>query len=119
VIAAILLGVWAWWMLAARVAQYETATSVTIESGSAIAYFPSTSLIRPGQTAFVTLGSDTIPAQVQTVESDHAELVFTHNQPTTNNQQPTTTSTQATAEVEVSRMSPAAIALHTLGRTGQ
>jgi len=117
---AILLGIWACWMLAARVAQYETASSVAIESGRAIAYFPSTSQIHPGQTAFVTLGNDTIPARVQTVAPDHAELVFTNNQqPTTNNQPPTTTSTSATAEVEVSRISPATIALRTLGRAQQ
>jgi hypothetical protein len=119
VFAAILLGVWVWWMLAARVPQYETASSVSIQSGRAIAYFPSTNQIRPGQTAFVTLGNDTIPARVQTVAPDHAELLFANNQPTTNNQQLTTTSTPATAEVEISRISPAAIALHTLGRTGQ
>jgi hypothetical protein len=109
-IAAIFLGVWAWWMLAARVPQYETATSVSIESGRAIAYFSSTSQIRPGQTAFVTLGGDTIPARVQTVAPDHAELFLT------NNQQPTTISRPATAEVEISRISPAAVVLRTLSR---
>ena len=41
-IAAILLAAWTWWMLAARVPQYETATNVRIEDGRAIAYFPST-----------------------------------------------------------------------------
>jgi hypothetical protein len=107
-IAAILLGAWTWWMLAARVAQYETTTNVRFESGRAIAYFPSTDQIRPGQTAFVRLGGNTIPAQVQSVTADHAELVFT------NNQQPTTTSTPSAARVEISRISPAAIALRTL-----
>lgn len=110
---AILLGVWAWWMLAARVPRYETTTSVAIESGRAIAYFPSTSQIHSGQSALVTLGNDTFPARVQAVASDHAELVFTDNQ------QPTTTSSSATAEVEVSRISPATIALRTLGRAQQ
>jgi hypothetical protein len=107
-IAAILLAAWTWWMLAARVAQYETTTNVRIESGRAIAYFPSTDQIRPGQTAFVRLGGNTIPAQVQSVTADHAELVFT------NNQQPTTTSTPSAARVEISSVSPAAIALRTL-----
>ena len=81
---AILLGVWTWWMLAARVPQYETTTSVAIESGRAIAYFPSTSRIHSGQSALVTLGNDTFPARVQTVASDHAELVLvTDPQPPT------------------------------------
>jgi hypothetical protein len=111
--AAILLAAWTWWMLAARVPQYETTTNVRIESNRAIAYFSATDQIRPGQTAFVTLGSDTIPARVQSVTADHAELVFT------NNQQPTTTSAPSAARVEVASASPAAIALRTLGRAHQ
>jgi hypothetical protein len=111
--AAVLLVAWTWWMLAARLPQYETTTNVRLESGRAIAYFPSTDQIRPGQTAFVTVASDRIPARVQAVASDRAELVFT------NNQQPTTISTSAVAEVEISRTSPASIALRTLGRAHQ
>jgi hypothetical protein len=113
-IAAILLAAWTWWMLAARVPQYESTTNVRLESGRAIAYFSSTGQIRPGQPAFVTLANDTVTAQVQNVTGDHAELVFTNNQqPRTNNQQPTT------ARVEISRTSPAAIAFRTLGRAHQ
>ena len=112
-IAAALLGVWIWWMLAARIPQYETTTNVRIETGRAIALFPSTDQIRPGQPAFVTVVNDIIAARVQAVTSDHAELVFN------NNQQPPTISTSATAEIEISRISPAAIALRTLGRTQQ
>jgi hypothetical protein len=113
-IAAILLAAWTWWMLAARVPQYESTTNVRLESGRAVAYFSSTDQIRPGQTAFVTLANDTVTAQVQNVTADHAELVFTNNQqPTTNNPQPTT------ARVEISRISPAAIAFRTLGRAHQ
>src|SRR5580658_2850441 len=79
-IAAILLAAWTWWMLAARVPQYESTTNVRLESGRAIAYFSTTDQIRPGQTAFVTLANDTVTAQVQNVTVDHAELVFTNNQ---------------------------------------
>ncbi len=104
----ILLAAWTWWMFAARVSQYETTTNVRLESLLVIAYFPSTDQIRPGQTAFVTFGSDRIPAQVQIVAADHAELVFT------NNPQLITTLTPSAARVEVSRISPAAIALRTL-----
>jgi hypothetical protein len=107
-LAVILLGAWVWWMLAARIPQYETSTNLRIEQGRAIAYFPSTDQIRPGQSALVTIGSDTFSARVQTVAADRAELVFT------NNRQPTTISPPATARVETSRLSPAAIALRTL-----
>jgi len=110
VIAAILLGTWTWWMLAARVPQYESTTNVRIESGRAIAYFPSTSQIHLGQSALVTLGSDAIPARVQEIADDHVELVFS------NPQSPIPTSTRAAARVEISSLSPAAIALRTIGR---
>jgi hypothetical protein len=112
-LAAILLGAWVWWMLAARVPQYETTTNVQIEDGRAIAYFPSTSELRQGESALVIIGSVTIPAQVGAVYSDHAELVFTSHQ------LPATPSMPATAEVEVSRISPAAIALRTLGASSR
>jgi hypothetical protein len=109
--AAILLAAWTWWMLDASVPQYENTSNVRIESGRVIAYFSSTDQIRPGQAALVTFGGDRTGAQVKSVFRDRAELVFT------NNQQPTTTSNSATAEVEISRISPAAIALRTLGHT--
>ena len=105
-LAVIVLGAWMWWMLAARIPQYETTTNVRIEPGRAIAYFPSTDQIRPGQRAFVKLGSETFSARVKEVATDHVELVFTSHQP------PATPS--ATAGVETSRLSPAAIALRTL-----
>jgi len=107
-LAVILLGAWTWWMLAARIPQYETATSVRIEQGRALAFFPSTSQIRTGQPARVTLDGETFPARVQVVAADHAELLFT------NNQQPTTISNSANAEIETSRLSPASLALRTL-----
>jgi ABC-type xylose transport system permease subunit len=112
-IAAILLAAWAWWMLAARIPQYQTTSNVRLESGGAIAYFPSTNQIHPGQMALVTIASGSIPARVQTVAADHAELVFTNNQP------PATASTSAVAEIETTRVSPAAIALQTLTRARQ
>lgn len=112
-IAAILLGAWAWWMVAATIPQYETTANVRMEGGRAIAYFPSTSELHRDQPAFVTLGTTKFAARVETVAADHAELAFT------NNQQPTTLSTQATAEIQVSRLSPAAIALRALGASSR
>jgi hypothetical protein len=112
VFAAVLLGVWAWWMLAARVPQYETTTNVHIESGRAIAYFPPDAAIRihADQAAALRLDGSTFPARVQSVAADRAELVFT-NPPSQ-----ASTSISASAEVEVSRVSPASIVLRTLGR---
>jgi len=107
-VAAVVLGVWTWWMFAARVPEYETTSNVRIESGSAIAQLSSTDQIHPGQNALVTFGGDTFPARVQTVAADHAELVFTSHQP------PATISVSAIAEIEISRVSPAAVALRTL-----
>jgi hypothetical protein len=106
-----LLGVWTWWMFAARVPQYESTTNVRIESSHAMAFFPPQALIRmhADQPAIVRFDSEAFPARVQTVAADHAELVLTPNP-----QSPIPTSSSATAEVEVSRLSPAAIALRTL-----
>jgi len=109
--AAVLLGVWAWWMVAARVPQYEAAADVRIETGHAIAHFSSAGQIQAGQSAFVTAGGETFPARVRSVTDDRAELLFTSRQP------PLTTS--ATAEIEIGRVSPAGMALRTLGRGRQ
>lgn len=109
-VAAILLGAWTWWLFAARVPQYETTANVRIESGHAIANFASVHQIRPGQTALVTIGGQTLPARVENVAGDRAELVFASEPPSG------AASGPATAEVEVSRVSPAAIAFRTLGR---
>jgi hypothetical protein len=110
-VAVALLGAWTWWMFAARVPQYESTTNVRIESSRAMAYFPPQALrrIHPDQPAIVRFDGEAFPARVQTVAADHAELVLA-----TNPQSPIPTSTSATAEVEVSRLSPAAIALRTL-----
>ncbi len=110
--AVILLVAWAWWMLAARVPQYESTANVRIESGRWIAYFPLDVLsrIHADQSALVHAEGSTFQARVQTVAADHAELAFTSHQP------PATTSTSATAEIEVSHVSPASVALRTLTR---
>jgi hypothetical protein len=108
--AAALLAAWTWWMLGARLPQYESTTNVRIEPGRVIAYFPPDAVARihPNQPALVKFNGDSFLAQVQTVAADHVELVITSHQP------PATTSASATAEIEVSRLSPASIALRTL-----
>jgi hypothetical protein len=108
--AAGLLAAWTWWMLAARLPQYESTTNVRVAPGRAIAYFPSDAVshMRTGQPAILRFSSQAFPAQLQTIAPDHVELVFTTGQPPANALIP------ATAEVETSRISPAAIALRTL-----
>ena len=109
-VAAALLAVWAWWMLGAHIPQYESTQNVRIEPGRVIAYFPpdAAGRIHANQPALVHFNGTTFPAQVQTVAADHAELVLA------NPQAPIPISAPATAEVEVSRPSPASIALRAL-----
>lgn len=108
----ILLAGWTWWMMAARVPQYATTSNVRIETRHALAFFPpdAATRIQPGQRAQVRLDNITLPALVQSVAADHAELVFTTPQ------SPVPNPTRADASIEVSRVSPATIALRTLGR---
>jgi len=110
--AAMVLGAWTGWMFAARVPQYETTTNVRVESGRAIAYFPAEVLsgMHSDATALIHIDGVTFSARVQSISADHIDLAFTSHQP------PATTSSSASAEVEVTRISPAAIALQTLGR---
>jgi hypothetical protein len=111
--AAILLAAWTWWMFAARVPQYESTSNVRIESGRAIAYFPHAVMgrISVGQLALVHVGSAAFQSQVQMVASDHAELDLAPSP-----QPPTPASSPASADIETSRVSPAAVALRTLTR---
>jgi hypothetical protein len=111
--AAVLLMAWTWWMFAAQVPQYETTTKVQIEAGHIIAYFPPAALerIHTNQSATVHLDSRIFPAEVQTIANDHVELGLTANP-----QSPIPASTSASADIEVTRLSPASIALRTLTR---
>jgi hypothetical protein len=106
----ILLVAWTWWMLAARVPQYESTTNVRIERGRALAYFPPDVLARihAGQPAAVHVDGAALPARVQTVTPDHVELVFA------NLQSLIPTSPSASADIETTRVSAAALALQTL-----
>lgn len=111
--AAILLIAWTWWMFAARIPQYESATNVHIDSGRAVAHFPPNVLsrIQSGQPAFVQVDGATLSARVQMIAPDHVELVLAPNP-----QPPIPASSSASVEVETTRVSPAAIALRTLTR---
>jgi hypothetical protein len=109
-LAALLLIAWSWWMLAARVPQYETTTHVRIESDHAVAYFSPDviSRIKVGQPATIHIDNRAFSSQVQSKASDHIDLAL----PATSHQPPAPTS----ADVETARVSPAAIALQTLTR---
>jgi hypothetical protein len=110
--AAALLIAWTWWMFSARIPQYESSTKVRIDSGQIFVYFAPGALasIRTNQPATVHLGDSSFPARVQSVASDHAELVLTANP-----QPPIPASAEASAEIEVSAASPASILLRTVG----
>lgn len=109
-LAALLLIAWGWWMLAARVPQYETTTNVRIESGRAVAYFPADAIsrIKVGQQATIHIDGAVVSSHVQTIASDHVDLAW----PATSHQPPA----PASAEIETARLSPAAISLQALTR---
>jgi hypothetical protein len=111
--AAILLAAWVWWMLAARLPQYESSNNVRIESGRAVAYFPPNTMgrISAGQPALIHIDGATFSARVQSIASDYAGLDLAPNP-----QPPIPASSSATAEIEVNRASPAAIAFRVFTR---
>ena len=111
--AAALVAAWAWWMLAARIPQYESTTKVQIEHGRALAYFRPDALahIQPGQLALVRVNGSTISSRVQSISSDHIDLTLPANR-----QSPTPASSSASADIETMRVSPATIALRSLTR---
>ena len=106
-----LLAAWTWWLFAARVPQYESTNNVHIESGRAIAYFPSTSGIVIGQPALMHFNGTVVSAQVQSIAPDYVVLVLAPNP-----QSPIPASSSASIDVEVARVSPASIAFQTLAR---
>jgi hypothetical protein len=106
-VAALLVAAWAWWIFSARVPQYESTTNVRIESGHAIAYFPPeiVTRIHPGQSALIHSESGPISSRVESVASDHVQLALPANGQLR----------ASSIEVEIRRVSPASIALESLG----
>ena len=118
-VAVIVLAGWAWWMLAARITQYEVTTEVQAGPNGAVASFPASAAgrIRVGQRAMLHFGAVTLQAQVRSVGQVSDGHVPVDLQLVTNHQPPAPNPGEArSAELEVSRQSPASIALHTLGR---
>jgi hypothetical protein len=126
---AAVLAVWAWWMLAAAVPQYEVSENallnVDLDSGAphAIADFPAqvAHRIHPGQAAVLqpSGGQQSIQAEVSKVspEGPFVRVTFKLQQPSTNDQSQTTM--RATASITVDRISPATIFLRALGRNSR
>lgn len=104
--AGLVIGAWVWWLVAARVPQYESTTSVRIEDGHVVAYFPSTQGIAAGQPALLHINGMTISARVQSIGSNFADLDLA---PSPKSPIP------SSADIEVSRVSPASLALQALG----
>lgn len=104
--AALVIAAWVWWLVGARVPQYESTTNVRIEDGWAVAYFPSTKGIAIGQPALVHANGGVIPGRVQSIASDHVGLALPAN-----SQVPTASS----VDIEITRVSPASLALQALG----
>jgi hypothetical protein len=106
--AVFVLAAWTCWLFAARVPQYESTANVHIESGRALAYFPPDVMVRisVGQPALIHLDNTTLPTRVQAIASDHAELASPAN---------SQLRIADSAEIEISRVSPASIALQSLG----
>jgi hypothetical protein len=96
------------------VPQYESTNDVRIQSNRAFAYFSSDVLtqIHVDQRAVVHFNGNLVPARVNRIAPDHAELVLANPQSPAANP----VRANASADVEISRLSPAALALRTLTR---
>jgi hypothetical protein len=117
-LALVLLACWTWWALAASIPQYEVSGDVRLESGrnAALADFPATSRIRPGQPVeIVSNEGHLIQGQVANVQNEptgsiHVQFKLSPPAVATTHQPPATWR----ASVEVARVSPAAIVLRAL-----
>jgi hypothetical protein len=114
--AILLLALWTWWFFTPRVPQYETSTHLELDHNSAIADFPPTTQIHPGQPAqIISPDGVTIQAQVENVRNEptvtHVEfnLLLSAQSPA-----PSPQPLRATASIEVARSSPASIVLRAI-----
>src|SRR5271167_1292305 len=113
------LALWTWWMFAARIPQYEVAnnTQLDLPHNSASADFPQSTHIQPGQHAQITSNDGAIlQAEVVNVRNEPTgptHITFNLFQTTVPGYQPPATA-RATASVEVTRISPAALVLRSL-----
>lgn len=105
-VAGLVIAAWVWWLVGARVPQYESTTNVGIENGHVVAYFSSTSRLAVGQPALVRIDGRTIVARVQSIGPNYAglDLVPSPKSPV-----------PVSADIETARVSPASLALRSLG----
>jgi hypothetical protein len=118
-VAAAVLAGWAWWMVAAQVPQYEVTTDVRLVPEGAIASFPASAVNRlyNDQRAVLHFATVSVPAQVSQVTSEANGTVHVELRLFANPQSLATNPGEArSVELEVSRRSPASIALRSLGR---
>ena len=117
-LAIVLLACWIWWALAASIPQYEVSGDVRLESGrnAALADFPATSRIRPGQPVeIVSNEGHLIQGEVANVQNEptgsiRVQFNLLPPAPAASRHPPATWR----ASVEVARASPAAIVLRAL-----
>ncbi|HEV8038511.1 MAG TPA: hypothetical protein VGP62_06590 [Bryobacteraceae bacterium] len=115
--AIILLALWTWWFFAASIPQHETGINLELNQNTAIADFPPTTQIHPGQPAQIIMNDgQLINAQVEKVTTEPTTVRIQFNlsptTPATSHQPPAT----ARATIEVNRATPASLVLHALRR---
>jgi hypothetical protein len=115
--AIILLALWTWWFFAASIPQYETSTRLELDRNTALADFPPTTNIHPGQPAqIISTDGATIQAEIENVRNEptvtHVHFTLFTTTPTTSHQPPAT----ARVTIEVNRATPASLVLHALNR---
>ncbi len=113
-----LIAGWTWWMLGARVPQYEISENVRLELDRPVAEFPQAAQVRihTGQAAQIRLnGQEAIQTQVASVANKPGtgQIRVEFNPIHSPSQQ------LLRAEVEVERVSPAVIALRATGRANR
>ncbi len=115
-LAAVVLGCWLWWALAARVPRYELTTNVQLDPAgqTAVAYFSARAgrPIRTGQPAVIRSGNSSIDGTVTaaTPTSDGQVRVDVQI-----SQHAKALAAPLAVELEIERISPATIALRAAG----
>lgn len=117
-LAIVLFALWTWWLFAASIPQYETSTNTQLDlrANSALANFPPTSQIHPGQPAqIIPIGGIAIPAKVENVRNEpNGQILVQFNLLPSPSQPPAPSSQPGQASIEVARLSPARVLLRSL-----
>jgi hypothetical protein len=114
--AIVLLALWTWWLFTPSIPQYEISTHLELDHNTAVADFPPTTSIHPGQPAQITTrNGQTIQAQVKNVRNEptatHVQFNLLTTTPAPSPQPPVS----AQISIEINRATPASLvktALH-------